>query len=388
VEPTAGAAHARLSVAWDQRIRAYDFGPGHPFDERPRELAVSLLEGSLEAEESGRLVRSPPIEPAPRATLERFHRPRYLDLLARADAAGDHRMLDAGDTPSFPGCLDASSRIVAATVVGLEHALAGSGPAFAPGGGLHHAAPDRASGFCILNDLAVAITMALDRGRSVAYVDLDAHHGDGVMYGFYGNGRVLDVDFHQDGRTLFPGTGSVAETGNGDGAGAKVNIPLPPGSGDEALVPLARRILPTMLEAFDPGLVVVQHGIDGHWGDPLAQLQYTPQGYAEVDRLLIAWTAERRRPVLWTGGGGYRPASVARVLARTARLAAGLPLAPDGRELPAGWRADFASGLGAEAPSRWVDPPRLSRSRWSRDQEDRLVAAIGAALGRRFPPGS
>jgi len=385
VEPTGGTDGARLTVAWDPRIRAYDFGAGHPFDERPRELAVGLLEGSLAPEEANRLVRSPALEPAPRATLERFHRSRYLDLLARADAAGDHRLLDAGDTPSFPGCLEASARIVAATVAGLEQALAGGGPAFAPGGGLHHAAPDRASGFCILNDLAVAIALALERGRSVAYVDLDAHHGDGVMYGFYGNGRVLDVDFHQDGRTLFPGTGAVAESGSGDGAGTKVNVPLPPGSGDEALVPLARRLLPPLLETFDPGLVVVQHGVDGHWGDPLAQLQYTPHGYAEVDRLLVAWAAERRRPVLWTGGGGYRPASVARVLARSARLAAGLPLPPDDAELPAGWRAGFAASLGTEAPARWVDPPRLARSRWSREEEDRLAAALGAALGRRFP---
>jgi acetoin utilization protein AcuC len=220
----------------------------------------------------------------------------------------------------------------------------------------------------------------------VAYVDVDVHHGDGVMYGFYGSGRVLDIDFHQDGRTLFPGTGAIHETGAGDGSGLKVNVPLPPGAGDGALVPIARRIVPPLLDAFRPRLLVVQHGVDGHWGDPLAGLRYTARGYAEVDRLLLEWAERAECPVVLTGGGGYRAASVARVLARAGRLLAGLPLPPDDAPLAEEWREWFFQAVGEPAPARWVDP--APRDSWSPERGHKLVRTLEQALGRRFPaPG-
>jgi acetoin utilization protein AcuC len=255
----------------------------------------------------------------------------------------------------------------------------------APAGGLHHAHPDRASGFCIFNDVAVAIATARGQGRKVAYVDLDAHHGDGVMYGFYRDGGLLDIDFHQDGRTLFPGTGDVTETGAGDGRGLKVNVPLPPGAGDEALVPLAARLLPPLLRDFRPGVVVVQHGVDGHWGDPLAHLRYTAAGYAEVDRRLRGLAQEIGARLVVTGGGGYRAASVSRVLARTGRLLADLPLPADDAPLPPLWVERFSAQFEAPAPRRWIDRPPSTPSPWSPEREERLVAALASALGRPFP---
>jgi acetoin utilization protein AcuC len=219
----------------------------------------------------------------------------------------------------------------------------------------------------------------------VAYIDIDAHHGDGVMYGFYDDGRVLDIDFHQDGRTLFPGTGAVEETGRGDGAGLKVNVPLPPGTGDEALIGLFARIVPPLLEEFRPELILLQTGVDGHAGDPLARLQYTPRGYvaaiSRVHRLAHALAAGR---LVEVGGGGYDAGHVARVLARAAGILAGTPV-PEREEdaLPEPWRTEFRRDMGYEAPERWDDlPPPIRTDRTNR--LDRIARELEAALGRRL----
>ncbi len=381
-----GAGRAPLRLAWDRRLLDYRFGPDHPFDQRSRALAVELLRASLEPEERGAVESVPPVEPADEALLTAFHRPEYLERVRDADRAGDGRLLDRGDTPSFPGCFAASARIVAATAGAVQEGLDDGRWSLAPAGGLHHAAAERASGFCVFNDLAVAIAAALRHGRKVAYLDLDAHHGDGVMYGFYEDGRLLDLDVHQDGRTLFPGTGALRETGAGDGAGLKVNLPLPPGTGDEALVPLLRRVVPPLLEEFRPALLLVQHGVDGHWGDPLAQLQYTARGYDAVDRLVVDQAARLGIPLVVTGGGGYRPASVARTLARAGRAIARLPLPASEREVPAAWRGSFAATFGGAGPTTWADRPRLAPSPWSSERTDATVRELEEHLGRKFPP--
>ncbi len=375
----------RLSVVWDPRFRSYDLGPGHPFDEASRESAVRLIEASLPTGPRASIEWLRTVEPATDSSLLAFHAGRYLEQIRAASASGSRRPLDGGDTPAFPGCFEASARIVAGTARAIGLVLERGGTAFAPAGGLHHAHRDRASGFCIFNDLAVGIAGALEAGRRVAYVDLDVHHGDGVMYGFYRTGRLLDIDFHQDGRTLFPGTGHVTETGSGDGAGLKVNVPLPPGAGDEALVPLARRLLPPLLEEFRPELLVVQHGVDGHWGDPLAQLQYTASGYAAVDRLLVDLASQSGGRLVVTGGGGYEPRNVARTLARAAYLLAGVELPADPTPLPDAWREEFFESFGLPAPARWVDLPKLAPSSWGSSHEMRLVRDLEGALGRRFP---
>jgi acetoin utilization protein AcuC len=378
---------ARAAVVWDPRFLHYDFGPDHPFSQRSRGLAVDLLEDELKR--TGTAVRRiGEVAPARREVLERFHEPAYLDLVERAGGLEHPFSLDAGDTPSFPGCFEEAARIVAGAREALDWTLEHGRPAFHPAGGLHHAHPDRASGFCIFNDVALAVGTAVDAGRRVAYVDLDAHHGDGVMYGFYDSGRVLDIDVHQDGRTLFPGTGFPREAGRGDGAGLKANLPLPPNAGDEALLPLFDRVVPSLLRAFRPDVLVVQHGVDGHLGDRLAQLQYTPAAYAEIDGRLLALAHELcDGRILVTGGGGYRPDAVARVLARTGLALAGVPLPGPGTSVPEEWRERYREGLGAPAPRTWVDQEEPVRSPWTRERTESLVNELETALGVRFPSG-
>jgi acetoin utilization protein AcuC len=380
--------HETAAIVWDPRFLFYDFGPGHPFSEKSRGLAAELLERSLAG--TGRAthwIRT--VTPARRADLERFHDPAYLDFVDDAGAREDSILLDGGDTPSFPGCYEEAARLAAGAEMGLAWTLEHRRPAFHPAGGLHHAHPDRASGFCVLNDVALAVRSALDQRLRVAYLDIDAHHGDGVMYGFYDSGQVLDIDFHQDGRTLFPGTGFPHESGKGDGSGLKVNVPLPPLAGDEALLPLFRRVVPPLLRSFAPDVIVLQHGVDGHVADPLAQLQYTPRGYAEIDASVIALASELcRGRLLVTGGGGYRPDAVTRVLAMTGLRLAGAPAPVGGEAVPEEWRERFRAEIGAPAPRAWVDAERPARSRWSRELEESLVGELERATGVRLPPAS
>jgi len=376
----------RAKAFWSDRFLDYDFGPFHPFSERSRGMAVNLLKRTAAEAEPGALEWSEAIEPAERSILESFHRADYLDFVQQASGLSREVLLDAGDTPSFPGCYEAAARLVRGAVEALDYTLAHRRPAYHPGGGLHHAHSDRASGFCIFNDVAIAVGRAVGAGLRVAYLDIDAHHGDGVMYGFFDSGRVLDIDFHQDGRTLFPGTGFPHEVGRGDGAGLKANLPLPPGAGDEALLPLFRRVVPALLRRYRPEVIVLQHGVDGHWGDELAQLQYSPAAYAEVDRTVLALAQELTGGrLLVTGGGGYRAESVSRVLARTGLILSGLSEPDPGESLPGEWRETFTATFGTGAPATWTDPPRLEATPWSDAEERRLVAQLESRLGDRFP---
>ncbi|MGA7477276.1 MAG: acetoin utilization protein AcuC [Thermoplasmata archaeon] len=373
-------------VVWTDRFLDYDFGPYHPFSERSRGLAAHLLETVTSGPEPSVLGWSHSVEVASRPTLESFHQADYLEFVKKASGLGHEVFLDGGDTPSFRGCYEASARIVQGAVDALDYTLEHRRPAFHPAGGLHHAHPDRASGFCIFNDVAIAVGRAVRNGHRVAYIDIDAHHGDGVMYGFYDSGKVLDIDFHQDGRTLFPGTGFPHEVGRGDGAGLKANVPFPPGAGDEALLPMFRRVVPPLLRRFRPEVIVLQHGVDGHYADELAHLQYSPTAYAEVDRMVLSLARELTHGrLLVTGGGGYRAESVSRVLARTGMILAGLP-EPDHRSLlPAAWRNDFAVTFGRDAPRTWTDVAELAPSPWTENDERSLIGELEGKLGERFP---
>ena len=375
----------KLFAVWDPRERLYDFGPGHPFVMSFRELGARLFELSLTEPTAVDWQRT--VAPASMDILTRFHTEGYVQSVERSSHLGRRVWLDSGDTPAFPGCDEAAGRVAQGTVDAVNASIERRGPAFHPFGGLHHAHPDRASGFCIYNDVALGVREAFERLGKVAYIDIDAHHGDGVMYGFYNSGKVLDIDFHQDGRTLFPGTGYVHERGGGDGAGLKVNVPLPPGAGDEALLPLFERIVPPLLEEFRPGLIVLQHGVDGHAGDPLAQLQYTPRGYSTVvSRLLRLASDLCHGRLVVTGGGGYDPLNVSIALARAGRVLAGEPAVPPGDgETPLQWRTEYFGRTELSAPISWEVPPSLAPTLWTKAKEEELIAQLARNLGRKFP---
>jgi acetoin utilization protein AcuC len=302
-------------------LATYGFPDGHPFGTDRYGAFMAELERSAVA---ARLERRAPRH-ATRAELEYFHTPQYIDRVIGLSKQGSG-MLDAGDTPAFPGVYEAAATVVGGTLEALAAIVAGPRRrAFIPIGGLHHARRDGAAGFCVFNDCGVAIEAArrLYGIRRIAYVDIDAHHGDGVFYAFEEDPDVLDADLHEDGRFLYPGTGSRSETGRGAAAGTKLNIPLAPGADDAAFL-AAWEEVEQYLDAAKPELILLQCGADSIVGDPITHLRLTPEAHAHAARRLGALAdrhAEGR--VLGMGGGGYNRANLARAWTRVVEELAG-----------------------------------------------------------------
>jgi acetoin utilization protein AcuC len=217
--------------------------------------------------------------------------------------------LGLGDNPVFLGVFEWSRLVTGASLQAAE--LVDSGEvriAFNISGGLHHALASRASGFCYINDPVIVISSLLRKGRRVVYIDIDAHHGDGVQAAFYRTDKVLTISFHESGRYLFPGSGFESETGEGEGEGYAVNVPMPPSSDDDLFVHAFNEVVPPLMEKFRPDIVVGQLGVDSFITDPLTHLNYTTNGFCEVVRkmkeLSPGWIA--------LGGGGYEITNVAR----------------------------------------------------------------------------
>ena len=295
-------------------IAAYGFPNGHPFGPDRHQAFMAELERS---DVVGRLAI---IEPsvADREVIQQFHTERYVAFVEAASQQG-HGLLDAGDTPSYPGVFEAASAVVGGTVFALERILSGEARrAFIPIGGLHHARRDGAAGFCVFNDCGVAIEHARNHfglGR-VAYIDIDAHHGDGVFYGFEDDPGVIIADTHEDGRYLYPGTGRRDETGKGAAEGTKLNIPLPPGTGDAEFFEAWEEI-EAFLERHEPELYLLQCGADSVAGDPLAHLGLSVDAHAHAAARLKALaekTASGR--LLAMGGGGYNRNNLAQCWTR------------------------------------------------------------------------
>ena len=214
-----------------------------------------------------------------------------------------------GDNPVYPNMFEAAALSTGASLVAAEMVSNKTvDAAFNISGGLHHAGANQASGFCVFNDPALAVHYFLSQGHRVAYVDIDAHHGDGVQEAFYNDERVLTISIHESGQWLFPGTGSVAEMGEGSGRGFSVNLPLYPYTIDDDYVDAFAQVVPPLVAAFAPDILVTQLGIDSYHNDPLTHLQVTTEGYIETVRQL----AGLGLPWLALGGGGYDLSAVAR----------------------------------------------------------------------------
>ncbi len=229
---------------------------------------------------------------------------------------------DTGDNPIYPGMYDAALLSTGASLVAAEMVMSGQADvAFSVSGGLHHAMPSYASGFCVFNDPAVAIRALLAQGKRVAYVDIDCHHGDGVQSIFYDTDAVLTISVHESGRHLFPGTGFEEDIGVGQGVGYSVNLPLAPYTGNETYQWAFDQVVPPLLEAYRPDVLVTQLGIDTYYGDPLTHLALTTRGYIQVVQSL----SESARGIPWValGGGGYDLSAVARCWALAYGVMAG-----------------------------------------------------------------
>ncbi|MBT0994201.1 acetoin utilization protein AcuC [Cellulomonas sp. DKR-3] len=379
----------RLRVVWTPEMLRYDFGRGHPMAPDRLDLTIRL------ARELGLLADADLVGAAPAsdALLATVHEPAYVAAVRRAETEGvadPARGLGTDDDPVFPGMHEASARVVQGTVDAALAVVAGDAVhAVNVAGGLHHAMPGAASGFCVYNDAAVGIRAMLDAGvERVAYVDVDAHHGDGVQAAFWDEPRVLTVSLHESGRGLFPGTGHPDETGGRHADGSAVNVALPAGTGDAGWLRAFDAVVPAVVEEFAPQVLVTQHGCDAHRLDPLTHLRVS------VDAMRLA--SERLHELaheltggrwLALGGGGYAIVEVVpRAWAHLIGIAAHRPVDPD-TEVPLAWREHVLETYGRTGPTTMSDgvTPAFRTWRSGFDPSDEVDRAIRATRAAAFP---
>ncbi|HXY54774.1 MAG TPA: acetoin utilization protein AcuC [Nitrospirota bacterium] len=302
----------KTAFVYSDEFAGFDYGSGHPLKPFRLKLTYELIKACrLLAPSDPRLV-----EPhlASLEDLLRYHTREYIDILRKANSGeyvtgAESFGLGPGDNPIFPGMFDWSRLIAGASLKAAD--LVDSGEAviaFNIAGGLHHARASQASGFCYINDPVLAIKSLVEQGRRVAYIDIDAHHGDGVQEAFFGTDKVLTISLHETGHVLFPGSGFEHEIGEGAGKGYSVNIPLPPETDDELFIYAFAETVPELVAGFKPDVVVSQLGVDTFQSDPLAHLNLTTNGFCLAVRMIKSlapkWVA--------LGGGGYDIANVAR----------------------------------------------------------------------------
>lgn len=377
------SSHVELILYGD--APPYDHGPGHPL----RFGRVGLTSRLIRAYGlvDGRVVTERPARDATDDEIGLVHHADYIEAVKAAGAGRPGPWgrfgFGAGDNPVFARMHEATARAVGATLTAAESVLSGRAEhAFNPAGGLHHALPARASGFCVYNDPAIAIRWLLARGAArVAYVDVDVHHGDGPDRIFHDDPRVLTISLHQSGRTLFPGTGFVGENGTGDARATKVNVALPPYCGDDAWLAAFDAIVPPLVSAWGPDVLVTQLGCDTHCTDPLAHQRLTTAAYRQTAAALHD-LAHRCAGGRWvaTGGGGYQWAGVVpRAWAIYFAEMAGRPGLPD--DLPHEWVAAAEAESGEPVPTTLSEPVPDAR----RADDEEVTAVIDEVRRAIFP---
>jgi acetoin utilization protein AcuC len=303
-------------LVFNKEFGHHSYGPHHP-------LKVERLQLTMDLIKAYGLGRSPDLpwveaQKADERDLLAIHSQEYLDILKAANSgqappkAWEYG-LGSGDNPVFSGVYDWSLMVTGATLESIRQVRENNRQiAFNIAGGLHHAMRSRAAGFCYLNDPAIGIARMIQDGLRVVYLDIDVHHGDGVQDAFYHTDQVLTISLHQHGHTLFPGTGFPDEIGEGPGRGYTVNVPLAPGTGDDLYLWAFMEVVPSLVRAFDPDIVMTQLGADALGTDPLAALDLTTNGFFELVREIKSWNKK------WValGGGGYNIMNVARAWTR------------------------------------------------------------------------
>jgi acetoin utilization protein AcuC len=382
-----------LHLAWDEQLTRYDFGPEHPLAPVRVDLTMALARALGVLSAPGVSVTAP--QPATDAELELVHSAAYIAAVRRAggdtpDASVLSYGLGTPDDPVFRGMHEASALVAGATLAAARAVWTGTaehGGSIA--GGLHHAMRGHASGFCVYNDPAIAIAWLLAQGAErIAYVDIDVHHGDGVQAAFYDDPRVLTISLHEHPATLFPGTGLPTETGGPGADGSAVNVALPAGTRDAGWLRAFHAIVPPLLAAFAPQLLVSQHGCDTHWLDPLADLQLSIDAqraaHAKIHQLAHQYAGGRW---LFTGGGGYELVQVVpRTWTHLLAEASDQPLDP-GTETPQAWRDYVTQRTGRPAPELMTEgaPGQFVPFESGYDPGDPLDQAILATQKAVFP---
>ncbi|MFT4264975.1 MAG: acetoin utilization protein AcuC [Nocardioides sp.] len=349
------------SVVFDPSLTDYDFGPSHPMSPLRVDLTMRLAdEMGVLATGGGTLLTVP----APMADLDLLatvHDEAYIEAVIRAGRTGEpdlSRGLGTDDDPVFAHMHEASAHIVGASVEACRRVWEGESLHAANiMGGLHHAMPGRASGFCVYNDVAAGIRWLLDHGAGrVVYVDVDVHHGDGVERMFWDDPRVLTISLHETGQMLFPGTGFATEIGGPDAQGTAVNVALPPGTADAGWLRAFHAVVPELVRSFEPQILVTQQGCDSHTEDPLAHLMLSVDGQRAAYLALhdLAHEVARGRWVAF-GGGGYAVVDVVpRAWTHLLAIVGGAPLDPATATAP-GWQEHVRTRMGRPAPGHMTD---------------------------------
>ncbi|MFJ4920223.1 acetoin utilization protein AcuC [Streptomyces sp. NPDC088725] len=381
----------RALLMWDDALTGYDFGPQHPMD--PVRLALTM--GLVRAYGLDRAVTVASAPPAGSSTLRLVHQQEYVEAVRRVSlepglADGSYG-LGTADDPAFAGMHEVSALIAGQSVGAAEAVWRGDAThAVNFSGGLHHAMPGSAAGFCIYNDAALAIARLLELGvERVAYVDVDVHHGDGVQAAFWEDPRVLTVSLHEHPRTLFPGTGWPEETGAGAGEGSAVNLPLPAGTGDEGWLRAFHSVVPELLAGFRPQVLVTQHGADTHFEDPLGHLAVSLDAQRALQEACHDLAHEYADDGRWValGGGGYAVVDVVpRSWTHLVGIAAHEPVDPRST-VPKVWQDLVYARTRQLGPGRMTDGRTGQWEPWESgyDPADRLDQAILATRKAVFP---
>jgi len=350
--------------------RRFDYGAQHPLRMERLGLTWRLMESYGLTTLPGAALHRP--ESAPEAAIARYHHPEYIEMLKACNNGMPPRAaamfgLGPGDNPVFRGVWDCARLVAGGSMLAADLVARGEVTrAFHFAGGLHHAVDQRASGFCYVNDAVLAIMRLREHGLRVAYVDIDAHHGDGVQAAFYGNPNVLTISTHERGERLFPGTGFVREVGEGDGVGYSVNLPLEAYTDSAVYLPAFEEVVPPLLEAFKPDVVVAQLGIDAHRTDPLTHLALDIQGFAKA----VQRITEMAPRLVALGGGGYDLENVARGWTAAWAVINGVELPS---ALPPAY-VEEARKFGLHAKSLWDEPAEIA---------DEIRDAVKTYVGRQ-----
>ncbi len=309
---------------YTNQMLQYNMGQSHPMKPERLSMVKNLLQ-DYDLFDKELALYTP--APASVADIEAIHTPDFITALQSCES-GQPRVdvrkygFMTADNPLFEGIYSASMLYTGASLDAAQAVLDGEPAAVNISGGLHHAHAGRAAGFCVLNDCAAAIHRLRQKYRRVAYVDIDVHHGDGVQELFFSDPSVLTISIHENGRTLYPGTGSASEIGVNDGEGTSVNINIAAKASDEIWLQAWRSAAITILRDYNPEAIVLQMGADAHALDPLAHLMLTAQGWLKAVQDII----NQGKPLVLLGGGGYNLATVTRMWTLATALVAGVEL--------------------------------------------------------------